>query len=331
MLLNVERDEVHDVTPRAPARMGVGSPEGVPPRDGPPEARVGRGVALIVVGAALIAFAFALVGPPEDLSLGIRDFRAAHSLGVVPRSSLGDVVPASTRPAACAHDPAHAPAMSASERETVLKYVRAKFEGATWKDGEAKYLEWGGGGSTSAFGTHAGLVRTVEHVASRCDEIREWPEMRCMRDVGAWELFCHDPGVALGERGLPDSAKTSPDAFSEAMRPYTQGPGRFAPASYDVVLIDGRLRAGCAWSALPYLTRDSVVLWHDYDDDAWDKTPGRGARWNQDRLANDPVPGEWRRMYHRAAARLFDKVEHVGTLAVFRLKPAVAQQFRWLE
>ena len=316
MLLNVERDEVHDVTPRAPARMGVGSPDGVPPRDGPPEARVGRGVALIVVGAALIAFAFALVGPPENLSLGIRDFRAAHILGVVPRSSLGDVVPASTRPAACAHDPAHAPAMSASERETVLKYVRGKFEGATWKDGEAKYLEWGGGGSTSAFGTHAGLVRTVEHVASWCDEIREWPEMRCMRDVGAWELFCHDPGVALGEWGRPDTAKTSPDAFSEAMRPYMQGPGRFAPTSYDVVLIDGRLRAGCAWSALPYLTRDSVVLWHDYDGDAWDKLPGRGARWNQDRLANDPVPGEWRRMYNRAAARLFDKV---------------AQQFRWLE
>ena len=79
-MLDVERDEVHDVTPRAPARMGVGSPDGVPPRDGPPEARVGRGVALIVVGAALIAFAFALVGPPEDLSLGFRDFRAAHSL-----------------------------------------------------------------------------------------------------------------------------------------------------------------------------------------------------------------------------------------------------------
>ena len=309
----------------------MGSPDGVSPRDVPPAARVGRGVALIVLGAALMAFAYAVVGPSEDLSLGIRTFGAAYGLGVVPKSSRGDVVPASTRPAACAHDPAHAPAMSASERDTVLKYVRGQFEGATWKDGEAKYLEWGGGGSTSAFGTHAGLVRTVEHVASWCDEIREWPEMRCMRDVGAWELFCHDPGVALGEWGRPDTAKTSPDAFSEAMRPYVQGPGRFSPTSYDVVLIDGRLRTGCAWSALPYLTRDSVILWHDYDRDAWDKLPGRNARWNQDQLVSDPVPGEWRRMYNRAAARLFDKVEHVGTLAVFRLKPAVAQQFRWLE
>ena len=37
------------------------------------------------------------------------------------------------------------------------------------------------------------------------------------------------------------------------------------------------------------------------------------------------------RLYSKAATRLFDGVEHVDNLAVFRLKPAVWQQTRWLE
>jgi hypothetical protein len=37
------------------------------------------------------------------------------------------------------------------------------------------------------------------------------------------------------------------------------------------------------------------------------------------------------RLYSKAAARLFDGVEHVDALAVFKVKPAVWQQMRWLE
>ena len=37
------------------------------------------------------------------------------------------------------------------------------------------------------------------------------------------------------------------------------------------------------------------------------------------------------RLYSKAAGRLFDGIEHVDNLAVFRLKPAVWQQTRWLE
>jgi len=67
-----------------------------------------------------------------------------------PSDAVGSL--ASTR---CVADPAHAPKMTEREMETVLKYVSGSFVGATWRDGEARYLEWGGGGSTSLFGTRA--------------------------------------------------------------------------------------------------------------------------------------------------------------------------------
>lgn len=35
----------------------------------------------------------------------------------------------------------------------MLRYVTGDFEGAKWKAGEAEYLEWGSGGSTSTYGT----------------------------------------------------------------------------------------------------------------------------------------------------------------------------------
>lgn len=57
----------------------------------------------------------------------------------------------------------HKPAMSERERRTMLKYVEGRFPGSTWRPGEAEYLEWGSGGSTSTYGTAARRVYSVEH------------------------------------------------------------------------------------------------------------------------------------------------------------------------
>ena len=58
----------------------------------------------------------------------------------------------------------HAPNMSAIEARAMMQYIRGEFIGARWKRGEATYLEWGSGGSTSTYGTAAGTAFSVEHV-----------------------------------------------------------------------------------------------------------------------------------------------------------------------
>lgn len=246
----------------------------------------------------------------------------------------------------CVADPAHAPKMTEREMATALKYVSGAFAGATWRDGEARYLEWGGGGSTSVFGTRALLTHTVEHNKEWCRVISEWPETRCMEKKRAWRLFCHDAGVVLKKWGYPNdgsgveryrsrSPKPEREAqadalFAENMRPYVQAPGKdfFANVTtyYDVVLLDGRMRSACAYAAVPFLRSDSVILWHDFGKNAWRNVQSL----NSDAQTREPT---WHgdRLYSKAAGRLFDGVEHVDNLAVFRLKPVVWQQTRWLE
>lgn len=269
----------------------------------------------------------------------------------VPVASLGTPKDASTSAVSggesstrCVADPAHAPKMTDREIATVLKYVTGAFDGATWRDGEAIYLEWGGGGSTSAFGTRARLTHTVEHAPQWCVHLSGWEELKCLSRRGAWELFCHDSGVPLTKWGYPDDGvlntpepsreRRANAAFAEAMRAYAQAPGRdrFAnrARSYDVILIDGRARSACAHAVVPYLRPESVVLWHDFDSDAWRALARDGAAAGSDETSREPTRrGD--RMYSKAAARLFDGVEHVDALAVFRVKPALAQQMRWLE
>lgn len=148
----------------------------------------------------------------------------------------------------------HPPNMSDVEATTMLQYIRGKFVGATWKEGEATYLEWGSGGSTSTYGTAAGTAYSVEHVPEWCSTIRSWPEMACMTESKRWQLRCHDAGVELENWGFPKkSGSGTMRRFRDRMREYVQGPKFFRPTTYDVVLIDGRQRN--AWRGGGCLTR----------------------------------------------------------------------------
>ena len=55
----------------------------------------------------------------------------------------------------------HPPNMSAVEKTVMMQYIRGDFSGAKWKNGEATYLEWGSGGSTSTYGTAAGTAYSL--------------------------------------------------------------------------------------------------------------------------------------------------------------------------
>ena len=205
------------------------------------------------------------------------------------------------------------------------------------------YLEWGSGGSTATFGTAARRTFTVEHAVEWCEQVREWPETRCMARANRWEMFCHDAGHALEAWGYPDGHGYSFDAepannkeatkssessestkssfhpgFHDAMRTYVQAPGRFGVAAYDVVLIDGRFRNACAFAILPYLSRGSVVFWHD-----WTREDLESLKVDAKVLSSETPASLTHRTYHRAAGRLFELVETADTLAVFKVDPAV--------
>ena len=81
---------------------------------------------------------------------------------------------------------------------------------------------------------------------------------------------------------------------------------------------------------IPYLKPESVILWHDFGSAAWRNIPEKHQAVSLDKKTREPT---WHgdRLYSKAAARLFDGVEHVDALAVFKVKPAVWQQMRWLE
>ena len=221
---------------------------------------------------------------------------------------------------------AHAPAMTDHEIAAMVKYVRGKHPGATWGEGEALYLEWGSGGSTALFGTAARKTFTVEHAVEWCDQVREWPETKCMAESNRWEMYCHDAGHPLEAWGYPDgsgysAAKDSPSfhpAFHAAMRRYTQAPARFGVTAYDVVLIDGRFRNACAFAILPYLHQGSVVAWHDWEPDDF-----LALRSDVKVRGHETPKSPTHRMYHKAAGRLFTLVERVDRLAVFTVDPAV--------
>ena len=237
----------------------------------------------------------------------------------------------------------HAPAMTARETALMLKYLAGAHEGSTWGPGEALYLEWGSGGSTATFGTAARRTFTVEHAVEWCEQVRAWPETSCMARANRWEMFCHDAGHALEAWGYPDGHGYSFDAepannkeatkssessestkssfhpgFHDAMRTYVQAPGRFGVAAYDVVLIDGRFRNACAFAILPYLSRGSVVFWHD-----WTREDLESLKVDAKVLSSETPASPTHRTYHRAAGRLFELVETADTLAVFKVDPAV--------
>ena len=227
----------------------------------------------------------------------------------------------------CKGDPKHKPAMTSRERSTMLKYVKGNFPGSKWKDGEAVYLEWGSGGSTATYGTAAKKAYSVEHAVSWCAVVSNWTDIKCLANSNRWKLYCHDPKTELRKWGFPRSPlhKVGYPAFYGKMRKYVQAPARFEENKYDVVLIDGRHRIACAYAIVPYLHAGSIVAWHDFTEQGWNAMDSIERR--QLTPAQFPRnPGQ--RQYSKGAARLFQKVEHVDALAIFRLNPTLVRHLQ---
>jgi len=141
------------------------------------------------------------------------------------------------------------------------------------------YLEWGSGGSSTAF---APLVATAHSIEHDC----EWQEVVARRaadaGIGNLRLTCVPPSLTAATHPLGSSAAAaSAVAAAPASHPWgTVSPfehGSYAQfhsyvnavddlgvAHYDAVLIDGRARVATALRLLPYLSPSSIVFIHDW-------------------------------------------------------------------
>ena len=131
-----------------------------------------------------------------------------------------------------------------------------------WLQPEHRIFEYGGGGSTLFFCKRAGFVATVEHDGQWFDiltqKIRE-------QGYSNWE-GAFIPGEPVTDGSPPRPA--DPDAFrsggkgfeNQSFEKYAKAITRFPPASFDLILVDGRARPSCIQQALLYLKPGGLLV-----------------------------------------------------------------------
>ncbi len=131
-----------------------------------------------------------------------------------------------------------------------------------WLKPAHRVFEYGGGGSTLFFGKRAGFVATVENDG---EWFRVLTEKIKEKGYQHWEGF-FIPGEPVTDGSLPRPA--DPNAFRSGGQPfknlyfekYAKAITRYEPASFDLILVDGRARPSCIQQALPYLKPGGLLV-----------------------------------------------------------------------
>jgi len=148
------------------------------------------------------------------------------------------------------------PAMWGDEMEVAMKTL------ANWKP--KTYYEWGAGGSTrwlTAFASDT--VISVDTFKAWCDKVTEDPFVDCLKKQGVFKQYCVDTGTQKIE-GFGRLVGGGEEAERLA-REFVDSIDTFNIKRYDVILVDGRFRQGCALKALHYVDEDtSIVIIHDF-------------------------------------------------------------------
>ena len=179
--------------------------------------------------------------------------------------------------------------------------------------GKNKMLEWGGGGSTLYFPSLVENYVSIEHDQEWYEKLK--PQL--LDNVEFYHVSIHE------EKFDDDLDKNAMDILEGAEEWYNQGGnneiytvdgrvywntrGRFdwhcgldyikkpmelSYRNYDVILVDGRCRAMCAYMAKYLLKDDGYLLFHDFNN----------------------------RLYYHGILKWFEKVDEEETLAVLKKK-----------
>lgn len=122
---------------------------------------------------------------------------------------------------------------------------------------DAEVLEWGSGQSTAQIALRTKSIVSIEHNVEWYRKLK--PRLELFHNV---EYFFVPPNTPYDER-LGDG--TAIQFLNYCMRPAMFHPQRM----FDVILIDGRARIGCADIAQSILQLNGFIFIHDYDRTAY--------------------------------------------------------------
>jgi hypothetical protein len=121
---------------------------------------------------------------------------------------------------------------------------------------DTEVLEWGSGQSTAQIATRVRSLVSIEHDKTWYAKLR--PRL---------ELF-HNVDYLFVPPNTPYDEKRDGDGNAEQFKNYTMRPLTLA-RTFDVILIDGRARIGCAAEAAFVINPDGFIFIHDYDRTAY--------------------------------------------------------------
>ncbi|GAB5363699.1 hypothetical protein AAMO2058_000906400 [Amorphochlora amoebiformis] len=164
------------------------------------------------------------------------------------------------------------------------------------------YLEWGSGGSSRWLtALVSDKVVSVDNFKPWCDKVRQDPYVQCLENNGIFDQYCAAPKAGY-QGNMAWGTYTGDDEIGNAMaRDYVNAIDQFDTKRYDVILVDGRFRVGCALKALNYVDQNSIVIIHDF----------------------------WKRREYHHILKYYDTSGRSRSAAVLRRKPVENLPFGW--
>jgi hypothetical protein len=151
---------------------------------------------------------------------------------------------------------------SLAERATPLRdgspwmtFAAIDFVGR-WLEARHAVYEYGCGGSTLFFSSRARSVISVEH-----DPLWAAAVSQAMQDAGLTNWTCHllEPETCR-DGASPEYRSSSPLLRGRCFEAYAGSIDSYANGSFDLVLIDGRARVGCALHAARKVARWGCLI-----------------------------------------------------------------------
>ena len=123
-------------------------------------------------------------------------------------------------------------------------------------------LEWGAGGSTIRFSQLVDRYYSIEHDRKWYDEVNKEIKKREILNV---RIDFVPPNLDQAYDYALDAPILNSDFGIELFKDYINHCTTI-PSPFDFVLIDGRARKHCILKVLPFLKKNSLIFFHDFNN-----------------------------------------------------------------
>jgi predicted O-methyltransferase YrrM len=147
-----------------------------------------------------------------------------------------------------------------AERVPWLTFGAINFLRARLRE-DARVFEYGSGGSTLFFATHARSVVSVEHDSAWSAEVRQVASALDIKNVSILDVAPDESLEPGAHSSDPDAYASSDQSFaSRSFRAYAAAIDSFGDRPFDVILVDGRARPSCVKHALTNLAPGGMLI-----------------------------------------------------------------------